>query len=821
MLFHRKRFEIVFPALVAVACLASASRVNAQISPDGTLPTLVNRPNSLDFAIESGTRSGSNLFHSFSQFSVPTGSAAVFNNPVDIQNIFSRVTGGTSSNIDGLIHANGNANLFLLNPSGIVFGPNARLDIGGSFLGTTASHIQFADGIEFSAINPTALLTMSVPIGLQMGQTSANIEVQNLGHTQIYDRATLLPFDRSSYSGGLAVTGSKTLTLLGGNILLNSGLLIAEDGQVNLGAVGVNNFVGLASVPLGWQLGYDGITQFGAIQLNERSLIDASGSRGGSIQLQGQQVDILNASMLLLQNSGSLPAGKIEVNAGILRIEGNSIAGRAVGGIITETLGNGRSGDIVIDAVQVQMRDGAQLGTTTFGPATGGSVQVRAIDRIELSGAALDNPSLLTGLGTVTLGDSGSAGDVSISTKQLAIQEGGAITTFSAAVGNGGKLTINASEFVKLSGISSFFRVPAGLLSQGFGQGAAGSVVINTPQLSLTNGAQISSSTFGSGAAGNITINAIKSVVIEGGSTIDTLFIPSRITSASELATPEVQQIFELQPFPTGSSGNVEINTPALNILDRAFISVANNSANGNGGSLKIRAGDVILKGDATLSASTRSGEGGNILINANLLSLRTASHITTTASGAGDGGDLVIVSPIVIGLENSDLIATAQQGRGGNIKITTQGILGLKYRDRLTSESDITASSEFGVNGTVQVNTIGIAPNSGLTVLPIDLIDASQQIATDCTSNQSGSFVVTGRGGVPHNPIQAVHSERPWQDIRHLSTLKPVNRKKHTAAIASPQIIEATTWQLTPQGQPQLIAGRPISPPQGTTCVR
>jgi large exoprotein involved in heme utilization and adhesion len=105
--------------------------------------------------------------------------------------------------------------------------------------------------------------------------------------------------------------------------------------------------------------------------LNERSLIDASGSRGGSIQLQGQQVDILNASILLLQNSGSLPAGKIEVNAGILRMQGNSIAGRAVGGIITETLGNGRSGDIVIDALQVQMRDGAQLGTTTFGPAPG------------------------------------------------------------------------------------------------------------------------------------------------------------------------------------------------------------------------------------------------------------------------------------------------------------------------------------------------------------------------------------------------------------------------------------------------------------------
>jgi large exoprotein involved in heme utilization and adhesion len=569
---------------------------------------------------------------------------------------------------------------------------------------------------------------------------------------------------------------------------------------------------------LGWQLGYDGITQFGDIRLNERSLIDASGSRGGSIQLQGQQVDILNASILLLQNFGSAPAGKIEVNAvGILRIQENSLAGRAVSGIIAETVGNGRSGDVVINAAQVQMRDGAQLGTTTFGPAPGGSVQIRAIDRIELSGAASDNPSLLTGLGTTTLGGSGSAGDVSIFTKQLELQGGGAITTFSAAVGNGGKLTVNASEYVKLSGISSFFRVQAGILSQGFGQGVAGSVVINTPQLSLTNGAQISSSSFGSGAAGSITIDARKSVVIEGGSTIDTLFIPSRITSASEFATPETRRILGLQPFPTGSSGNVEINTPALKILNSALISVENNSANGSGGSLKINAGDVMLKGNATLSASTLSGEGGNIWINANLLSLRTASHITTTASGNGNGGDLLIAAPIVLGLENSDLIANAQQGRGGNIKIVTQGILGLKYRDRLTSESDITASSEFGVNGTVQVDEIGVTPNSGSVKLPTEPIDSSRQIAAGCARRQDSSFVVTGRGGMPENPSQLLFTEHLWSDLRGIT----VDNLQPRLAVV-PVAIEATALQTNAQGQTELIVSNAIAAhPSMANCSR
>jgi filamentous hemagglutinin family protein len=152
--------------------------VLAQVLPDGTLPTTVTSPDGRNFSIEGGGRSGSNLFHSFSQFSVPTNGSVLFNNAVDVQNIFSRVTGSQVSNIDGLLQTQGTANLFLLNPNGIVFGPNAKLNIGGSFLGTTANSFKFADNTEFSASNPQSLLTISVPIGLQMGQTPGRIVVQ-------------------------------------------------------------------------------------------------------------------------------------------------------------------------------------------------------------------------------------------------------------------------------------------------------------------------------------------------------------------------------------------------------------------------------------------------------------------------------------------------------------------------------------------------------------------------------------------------------------------------------------------------------------------
>ncbi|BAY89342.1 MULTISPECIES: two-partner secretion domain-containing protein [unclassified Tolypothrix] len=773
------------------------SNVYAQVIPDSTLNTSVTETN--NYNITNGSRVGNNLFHSFSQFSVPSNGSAVFNNATDIQNIFSRVTGGNVSNINGSIRAQGNANLFLINPAGIIFGQNASLNIGGSFIGTTANSIKFADGIEFSAVNTsgTSLLTMSVPIGLQMGQVPANITVQGTGSALIIGNSQA-PVIRVPSPTKLQVQPGKTLALVGGNLSLNGATLSAEQGQIELGSLGGTGLVSLVPTTLGYTLEYENDQSFADIQLMQKSLLDVSGFNSGSVQVRGKEIQFSDRSLILAQNFGNLPGGNLHLQSSA----GIDLTG-AFSGIRSENVGVGTGGNISVITPRLSIQEGGLLSSNTYGASASGNIQIDAT-KLDISGFSPLNSNGSV-INTSTLG-SGNAGNISVSGDSLLISDGGGLSSISRGIGSSGEVMIRNQDTIVQSSSNSILNTR--ISSTTFSTGNAKTLTLDTARLRLINGGTIGTSSFFVGHGGDIRINATESIQVSGRNQIN----PSAIASSSTRLNPALQKLFGIPNNNlTADAGTVSITTPYLLLKDGGTVSVTNQGS-GNGGSINITANTIQLKNQAVFEAQTASGNGGNIGLQVGkLLLLRESSQITATAQGNGNGGNISIDAPILVGLENSDIIANAVQGKGGNIAITTQGIIGLEFRNTLTPRvdltNDITASSEFNVNGTVEINNLGVDPNSGLVTLPANVSDSSQQIASGCSNNTGSSFVATGRGGIPQNPTQDVRSDRTWSDVRDISAFYKTGNV--TAQIpTTPQVlIQATSWHRNAMGKIELVA--------------
>ncbi|RMG06967.1 MAG: filamentous hemagglutinin N-terminal domain-containing protein [Cyanobacteria bacterium J055] len=529
--------SIVFPLALLLLCHPDWTAPTwAQIVPDTTLP--VNSQVQLDgntWAIEGGTTAGGNLFHSFDQFDIPTGAEAFFNNSLSIENIITRVTGGQLSTIDGLIRANGTASLFLLNPNGIVFGPNARLDIGGSFFGSTADSIEFADGSQFSATENGAgtgtlpLLTINVPIGLQFGTNPGTIRVEGNGHN-VRLSSFVSPLVRGNSTASWSVKPGQTLAFVGGDLVFEGGVATADSGRIELGSA-AGGRVGLSSTPSGWQLDYTDVPAFGDIRLQERSLVDASGLGSGSIQVRGRNISLEDGSAIIVQNLGTQAAGGIRAIASqSLEMVGNVPAGIIPNTIRTETLGSGRGGDIDVSARRLAIRDGGMISARTFSDAPGGSSMVRASDSVELRGVATD-PTFNSTVNALAFGN-GRAGDFSISTGRFAVTDGGVAATVNFGAGDGGNATIRADS-IGLVGVVPGIFTPSLVGSSTIGTGNGGNLTIDTARLTVRDGGRVDASTVGPGNAGSVTILARESITVSG--TVPGSINPSLLTSSANI----------------------------------------------------------------------------------------------------------------------------------------------------------------------------------------------------------------------------------------------------------------------------------------------
>jgi len=731
---------------------AIASQAQAQVTADGTLGTTVNGSTSLPCnggtcTITGGTRAGTNLFHSFEQFSVPTSGEAHFDHAGSIQNIISRVTGSSVSNIDGQLKANGTANLFLLNPNGIMFGPNATLDIGGSLVATTASSLKFADGNEFSVVNSSntpALLTINVPTGLQFGANPGAIIVQGSG------QGIRLTADLIDTTEGLRVPSNQTLALVGSDIALSGGTLKTAGGRIELGSVGANSFVSLTPIAQGIALGYNGVSSFRDIQLSDSAAVDASGLGGGDIQVRGRQVTLTNGSQIEANTLGSQPGGTLNVIASdAVEVIGRSANNRSRLATAVYPGATGAGGNLTLSTGRLILRDGAQIVTSTFSRGAAGTLAVRASDLVELSGTSAPG-QFGSGLFTaVPPGATGDGGNLTLETRRLILRDGSLVSAASLGDGQAGTLAVSASESVELIGTSADGRVPSVLTARSRGIADAGNLRISTGVLRVQDGAQVNVSGDGSGDAGNLEVQA-NSIFLDNGQLI------ARTAS--------------------GNGGNITLDVPDL-LLQRHNSQIATDASGG-------------------------TGNGGNININ----------------------GQFIVAVPN----ENSDITANAVEGRGGNINIITSGIYGQEFRPSSTPRSDITASSDFGVNGTVQINTPDVDPSRGLTNLPQQLVDVSGLVNSGCAvaASEESNFVLTGRGGVPSSPNETLRSARVLVDLgsneirtQHSAIPTPegavsINPKLslNGASLSNPStpLVEATGWVRGSKGEVILTAQSP-----------
>ncbi|MCA1993724.1 MAG: filamentous hemagglutinin N-terminal domain-containing protein, partial [Coleofasciculus sp. S288] len=706
--------------------------VLAQITPDATLGTersvvIPNAPvgDLTADQIGGGALRGTNLFHSFSEFNVANGQRVYFANPVGIENIFSRVTGNNVSEILGTLGVDGTANLFLLNPNGIIFGPNARLDIAGSFFASTANSLVFENGVQFSATNPQAppLLTINVTPGLQYGRdrlkpivSAGNLAVgQNLtlaagtlnlqGQLYADGDLSLLATDAvqirdspanpfiAAARGQLLVQGDRKLDIFALNhpesgffsgeaMLLRSANPVQGDAHYTTGGrfrieqldgtLGDLSSPGDPIIRAGGDVSintYQGaslhIFAGGQVDLGTVTITGADAGTAG-VNFIVEDVTLSDATEIAI-NGGTQPT--LDVRAGMNPAEIDGALGLSgVFGVlnpanpVTQTR---TSGDINIGSISINAPNGLVFLTNQYKPdpsLSGGVVALGTIRTDDASGGFLGNG------GSVVID---ARGGITIGDRIDA----------SSGSGDAGNITLIAQDALLQAGRSeaSIALDNSFIVSNTKGPGQGGDIAIRTGSLSAINGAQIESSTEGQGNAGRVTIDARDTVRFDG------------VTAQGRSGI-----VNSIKRGATGNSGGVEITTGSLFVLNGAQLQARAEGQGGESGDITIVARDTVSfdgvgriggNSSAAITSLERDniGRAGNILIRAGSVSLTNGGQLQSNTIGVGDAGDVTIIADgqVLIDGEapnrrSSEILLRVNKegiGNGGNITIEADSL--------------------------------------------------------------------------------------------------------------------------------------------------
>ncbi len=725
-----RRINLGLSIFSSFLVLGNYSRVLADIVPDNTLGsenstvTQTNVNNMPSEIVNGGATRGTALFHSLLKFDIKTGESAYFSNPFGIKDIFARVTGGSISNIDGTLGVNGSANLFLINTSGFIFGKNSALDLNGALTITTADSIIFPE-YEFRSTGYTQIpnLSVNIPIGLSFRDNSGNIEVNNDGFS-IYQLANSLspaiPLTQPPL--GLRTNPGNSISFLASNVLFNGAVFNLQEAKINIGAVS-NGIVLFANNEAGFD--YSNVNAFGDIKFDNQSFISDTSFFSGSINIRGNNIDIINGSSVVFTNFGSNFVEGINISANNqVTISGSPTAiipngfARQISGVISSAFGNGSGANINIKARKLIVDKTGIIFTNSYGLGKGGDINLNILETLDVI-ESLNFPSAGSLIAGVSFGF-GKSGNINITTGTLTVQDGATIATDGLSSGDTGDVNIFARS-ISLKGYNPKTLSPSKILSLTSGTGQGGNLTINATNILVKDGGKIESSSLGEGDAGSLNITS--DVIRVEGTFPAPINNRSTIGSSATLINPETRAVYDVSNGRlNGKSGNVNIKSNFIFLNDGGLISVKNDGS-GDAGIIKISANQIILKGGDIL-ASTQGGSGGEIELFTKSLVLQNGK-IIASARGDGKGGDINIDSTLIAGDTTSFISANAVQGLGGKIDINTQGLI--FDPKNITATSD--RGAQYGGNIDINFSTSNFSAKSELTQ---NLIFKSSQIS--CT---------------------------------------------------------------------------------------
>ncbi len=688
-----------------------------------------------------GQTRGANLFHSFGQFSLTSNESATFTGPSSIQNVISRVTGGGVSSIDGRLCSQiPNANFYLINPSGIVFGPNAQLDVSGSFHASTADYLRLADGGRFDARDPGASILTVAPPGAFgfLAHSPAPIEVQG---------------------SSLAVPSGKGVSLVGGNVTMTGSrpgvsTLAAPSGRIDI--VSVASAGEAKFTPDGVDVG--SFAAFGAVAMTNTALLNVSGDPGGSIVIRGGRLTIDNSGADFSQtalysalNAASTGATDHPGTAIDIQLTGDMVMHGAE--ISASSFGTGRGGNVRVDSDTLTLIGQAPTAVEPFGRSAtivarafaegkGGDISLAMRELNLRDGAAVT---------TEVLG-AGDGGDINVTARSLNVSGtnyGAAIATTTNATGNAGSLTVSADAITLRGGMGGLTGLTTQVTSNSGASANAGELSISTNRLDVLDGAQINSGIFGgSGVGGHVQITSDK-IFLSGRNPAG---FPSGIFSTVD-GIPT-----------TGVGGNVDIKVGELQMADGAEIAASAGLTQGGAGNISIAANDISLQSGAIITSQTfGTRSAGNTIIEANRISLtgpssagqftgifalagvnggdagaidirtgelelRDGAQIDSSTSGPGAGGAIDIRADRVVVAGHDDtnerrssigastrvfsIFSAFATGRGGDVNITA-GSVELRDRGLITVESD---SKGSGGNLRITADNVSLSAGSSIS---------------------------------------------------------------------------------------------------------